>query len=189
MQCTGCGMPCCRRCHMSQRTASHATAYDQQHAKHSALVMGPQVLYSDFVTALERGRVRAVRLESGTGRVYFDMKPREEAPAAATAETTAAAAAGAAVTAEVAAGATAAASTAPLPTDAAATTATAATASAPPAQGLMRFRRQFMVKMVDKNDMLLTSKILSSGVEFAVLQKVRQRPHLCTAPWECNVAS
>ncbi|GFH20972.1 AAA domain-containing protein, partial [Haematococcus lacustris] len=43
-----------------------------------------EVAYSDFYTLLDSGRVRAARLESGVGRMYFDMQPlTAPAPAAA----------------------------------------------------------------------------------------------------------
>ncbi|KAJ9508516.1 hypothetical protein QJQ45_012046 [Haematococcus lacustris] len=43
-----------------------------------------EVAYSDFYTLLDSGRVRAARLESGVGRMYFDMQPlTTPAPAAA----------------------------------------------------------------------------------------------------------
>lgn len=52
-----------------------------------------QVLYSAFVTLLDEGRVKAARLESGTGRLYFDLKAQTEvASASATAATAATAA-------------------------------------------------------------------------------------------------
>ncbi len=45
-----------------------------------------QVLYSQFVALLDQGRVTTARLESGSSRIYFDVKPEEasastEAPA------------------------------------------------------------------------------------------------------------
>lgn len=53
-----------------------------------------QVLYSAFVTLLDEGRVKAARLESGTSRLYFDLKAQTEvASASATAATAATAAA------------------------------------------------------------------------------------------------
>lgn len=44
-----------------------------------------EMLYSDFVTLLTQRRVNSARLESGTNRLYFDVKPAEPAPAAAAA--------------------------------------------------------------------------------------------------------
>ena len=51
-----------------------------------------QVLYSQFVTLLEEGKVQTSRLESGTSRVYFDVKPSAETVTASTTATSSAAA-------------------------------------------------------------------------------------------------
>ena len=44
-----------------------------------------QVLYSQFVALLDEGKVKAARLESGTSRIYFDLKMSEAAASAPTA--------------------------------------------------------------------------------------------------------
>lgn len=48
-----------------------------------------EVLYSDFVTLLDSKHVRAARLETGTGRLYFDLHPAEASGAAAVAASSA----------------------------------------------------------------------------------------------------
>jgi hypothetical protein len=51
-----------------------------------------QVLYSQFVALLDEGKVQAARLESGTSKLYFDVK-FNEASTASTSEATESAAA------------------------------------------------------------------------------------------------
>ncbi len=92
----------------------------------------PQVLYSDFVTLLDGGRVRAARLEAGTSRLFFDIHlptPQQQAAAAAAAAASAAMPQPAAAPAAAAAAAPAA-PAAVMPALAAA--ATASTAAAAP---------------------------------------------------------
>jgi len=96
-----------------------------------------EVMYSSFVKLLDSNRVRAARLESGTGKMYFDLKPQEAAQPAAS----------------------------PSGTAQAATTATASAATH------VRFQKQFVVKLADKADQVLVSRVLAHGVEFAVLKQ------------------
>lgn len=125
------------------------------------------MLYSSFVHLLDTGRVRAARLESGTSRLYFDLRPRDTAATTTAATTTAEA--------------TPTTSPATTPTATAAASATAAAASAQPAAApassqlvpAMRFQRQFVVKLAEKTDPALVSRVLMAGVEFGVLRQVR----------------
>ncbi|GBF97542.1 inactive ATP-dependent zinc metalloprotease chloroplastic-like [Raphidocelis subcapitata] len=103
-----------------------------------------EVLYSDFVTLIEQRRVRAARLEAGTGRVYFDIRLPEAGAAAAKQqkgrkqqqdEAAAAAAAAAAVL---------------------------------PARAKPALARHCFVKVADKTDQFLITRLLASGVEFGV---------------------
>jgi hypothetical protein len=57
-----------------------------------------QVLYSTFVSMLDEGRVKAARLESGTSKLYFDLKLEEEASSTAAAAASVAVAAAAVAT-------------------------------------------------------------------------------------------
>lgn len=70
----------------------------------------PQILYSDLISLIDSSRVRSARLESGTSRLYFDLKP--EAAAAAAASTSAASGKAAAAAAAAASTATATAASA-----------------------------------------------------------------------------
>jgi hypothetical protein len=104
-----------------------------------------EVLYSDFVTLVDQKRVRAARLEAGTGKLFFDV----HLPAAAAAQA---------------------------PTKQqqkqkqAATAAQAATAGSAvlPARAKPALAKHFYVKVADKADPLLISKVLGAGIEFGV---------------------
>ncbi|KAG2498816.1 hypothetical protein HYH03_003009 [Edaphochlamys debaryana] len=145
----------------------------------TARVAPREVLYSDFVTLLDTGRVRAARLEAGTSRLYFDVvRPPTPAPAAATPAATAAAPAALAATATVATAAATAvpaalAAAAPAAAEAAAASTSAAVgsstavAAAPQRQ---RFLKQFYIKLADKNDNVLLMRLLQAGVEYSVLR-------------------
>lgn len=150
---------------------------------HACAARLPQVLYSDFVALLDTNRVRAARLESGTGKLYFDIRhtpqPQQQAmaaaaPAAAAAAELPAAAALAAAASKPAAPALAAASMA---SSAAATASTSgapaalaeASAAAPqlPAAAVaassaarQRFVKQFYIKLADKYDPMLVMRIM-----------------------------
>lgn len=120
-----------------------------------------EVLYSDFVSLLEESRVRSARLESGTSRIYFDLK------AAAQAEAAEAAVAGKAAPAAARASSKAA------PAQAAATAAAAAQASQPQASASQRAvsSRRFYIKLADKQDLFLLPRILEASVEFSVVKQ------------------
>eukprot|EP00798_Chlamydomonas_sp_ICE-L_P016886 gene16886-23161_t len=90
-----------------------------------------EVLYSSFVNLLDTDTVRAARLEGGTDRIYFDLKPN--VPDNAQAE---------AVSASVASGSAKAAG----------------------------MQKRFYVKMAEKNDSFLVSRILACGVEFSIIK-------------------
>lgn len=93
-----------------------------------------QVLYSQFVTLLEEGKVQTSRLESGTSRVYFDVKqPSAETVTASTTATSSAAAATPSSMEETRA----------LSSGATATTTATATSSAVN----HKFQRQFFIKV------------------------------------------
>ncbi len=94
---------------------------------------------------LDSGRVRAARLESGTGRMYFDTNFPSDAAAA---------------DAAVLASSTA--------SNAVASTSQPGTATSQGAK--TKFQKQFVVKMADKSDNVLLGKVLQSGVEFAVFR-------------------
>ncbi|GLI66848.1 hypothetical protein VaNZ11_010831 [Volvox africanus] len=142
-----------------------------------------EVLYSDFVTLLDAGRVRAARLEAGTSRLYFDVtRPQpppsvvlpqqgsvssEVATAAAMAATTTSPPATALAAASSAASATDSGTGASAATQTSAPSAAAASASASVRQ---RFLKQFYIKLADKQDILLMGKLLQAGVEFSVLR-------------------
>lgn len=121
------------------------------------------MLYSDFVHLLDLGHVRAARLESGTSRLYFDIRIKEPVPAAPAAATPAPAAPLAAPSGKK--GAKAAASTsAPA---AAAAVATASTSAAPapaaPAQQAAPrepFAKHFYIKLADRSDSALVVRLL-----------------------------
>mmetsp|Transcript_4482 Transcript_4482/g.12213 ORF Transcript_4482/g.12213 Transcript_4482/m.12213 type:complete len:653 (-) Transcript_4482:463-2421(-) len=156
-----------------------------------------EVLYSQFVTLLDSNRVKAARLESGTGRMYFELYPKEQpapassssssspstslttssgAPAAAAAsQSTAAAAQEGVQTSRAAASSTSSSSSNSLPQAAEASTsassAAAGAASSSTSSAPARFKKQYVVKLADKNDYLLASKVLASGVEFGVLKQ------------------
>ncbi|KAG2432568.1 hypothetical protein HXX76_008912 [Chlamydomonas incerta] len=142
-----------------------------------------EVLYSDFVTMLDVGRVRAARLEAGTSRLYFDVKPLQPPPGAAAVAATAAATATAAVVgsteAAVAASAGGAAAGSAAAAAGAATAATAAgaagaapagAAAAAAAAPRSRFQKQYYIKLADKHDPVLMGRLLQAGVEYAVLR-------------------
>lgn len=130
-----------------------------------------EVLYSDFITMVDQKRVRAARLEAGTGKVYFDIhlptqqqhqqEPQQQ-PTAAAAAAAEAAKDGkqAATTAAATAGAAAAAATAD--------TAAGAAQSVLPARAKRGLSKHFYVKVADKTDPLLVSRLLAAGIEFGV---------------------
>jgi hypothetical protein len=142
-----------------------------------------QVLYSDLVTLLEGGRVRAARLEAGTSRLFFDVTrptpPQQQqqvlqpAAAAAPAESAPAVEATAALAA-AAAGSVGAAATPPQPTSSAlaaaapgssgAAVGSGAAAGASSAALRQRFQKQFYVKLADKHDPVLLAKLLQVRV-------------------------
>jgi cell division protease FtsH len=141
-----------------------------------------EVLYSDLLALVDAGKVRAARLEAGTSRVYFDVVVDEAEKKAAVAagkeqqQKKGAAAKPAEAKATASAGAVAAAS-------AAATkkqqkgAATAATAASPNPNSLPLIAsrkpplaRRYYVKVADKHDPLLTSRLLAAGVEFGVVR-------------------
>ncbi len=136
------------------------------------------MLYSDFVTLLDGNRVRAARLESGNNRLYFDVRlpPNHPslqpstsavaaaAPAAASTSATATAATTVAVAAATAAAAAPVAAVAAEPSTASGDPAPgAAAASAQASQGRQRFQRQFYIKLADKQDPVLLSRLLQVG--------------------------
>ncbi|GLC60747.1 hypothetical protein PLESTB_001666400 [Pleodorina starrii] len=150
-----------------------------------------EVLYSDFVTLLDGGRVRAARLEAGTSRLYFDVVVRQQqpqqqpfqpqqqpqptqaaptVPAVPAVPAAAAAAAAGAATATATVAAPSAAS--PPAAAAAAATAAAAAASSATAAGVVRqrFQKIFFIKLADKHDPVLLAKLLQAGVEYSVLR-------------------
>lgn len=113
-----------------------------------------EVLYSDFVTLIQSGRVRSARLEAGTSHLYFDLTP----------------------TAPTSLQSTDASSSSP-PTssstqEAATTTSTSSsgTSSAAPAKPRATSSKQYYVKVADKNDPFLVSQILAAGVQFGVIR-------------------
>lgn len=151
----------------------------------NARVKPREVLYSTFVSLLDEGKVKAARLESGSGRMYFDMQmPAETATADAvpTATVVASAAATAATTPfSQLEGTALASSSQPVPalnsTEAAtvAAAAGAATAAAPSSTSASsttpyRMQRHCYIKLADKNDPLLINRVLTAGVEFAVIK-------------------
>ncbi|GIL68515.1 hypothetical protein Vafri_21788 [Volvox africanus] len=140
-----------------------------------------EVLYSDFVTLLDTGRVRAARLEAGTSRLYFDVTRPQPPPSVAaaqpgsTASEVAAAAPTAATTASppataMAAAASTASATASGTGASAITQTSAPSAAAASAAVRQRFLKQFYIKLADKQDILLMGKLLQAGVEFSVLR-------------------
>ncbi|KAG2454133.1 hypothetical protein HYH02_001169 [Chlamydomonas schloesseri] len=145
-----------------------------------------EVLYSDFVTMLDGGRVRAARLEAGTSRLYFDVKPLQPPPGAATAAAAAAATAAAATTAAVVgsteaavaaasaggaeAGAAATAAAAGASSGAATAAGSSAAAATAAAAPRARFQKQYYIKLADKHDPVLMGRLLQAGVEYAVLR-------------------
>jgi hypothetical protein len=126
------------------------------HAAAKARAAPREVLYSDFVTLIDQKRVRAARLEAGTGKVYFDINL--PAASAATAATP-----GQQQQQQQKGGKAAAAAAA-----AAAGQHQQQGASVLPAGAKPSLSRHFYVKVADKTDPLLVSRLLSSGVEFGV---------------------
>ncbi|KAI8466854.1 MAG: P-loop containing nucleoside triphosphate hydrolase protein [Monoraphidium minutum] len=103
-----------------------------------------EVLYSDFVSLVDARRVRAARLEAGTGKVFFDVH-LPAAPAAA-------GAAAPAGKAKAKAGAAGGRQQAPVL----------------PARAKPGLSRHFFVKVADKADPLLVGRLLDAGIEFGV---------------------
>lgn len=108
-----------------------------------------EVLYSDFITMLDARSVRAARMESGTSRIYFEVRPTEEAAQEGEAKSTSRSREGAV---------------------AASTTTMAEAPAVAPGTGKSIMSKQFYVKIADKNDAFLISHILKSGVEFGVVK-------------------
>lgn len=116
---------------------------------HQARTAPREVLYSDFVTLLDTGKVKSARLEAASSKLMFEVHPQE-----------AAAAAGGA--AAVKGGSKAPGSSSKGSAAAAAATAMAASqtgaAAAKPAPN-----RRFYIKLADKQDPLLVGKVLTAG--------------------------
>lgn len=117
------------------------------------------MLYSDFVQLLDTSRIRAARLEAGTGRLYFHLRPQE---ASSTSVSPPSAPAGVPAS-PAAAPATQAAAVAPGLTIAG--TAQAASSASPAAAAAsatarMPFVRQFYIKLADKTDPVLLARIM-----------------------------
>lgn len=108
---------------------------------HQARTAPREVLYSDFVTLLSTGKVKAARLEASSSKLMFELHPQEAAAAAA--KPAAPASGKGSAAAATAAAASAAAGTA------------AAAAPAP--------HRRFFIKLADKQDPLLVGKVLQAG--------------------------
>jgi hypothetical protein len=119
-----------------------------------------QVLYSDFATVLDAGKVKSARLEPSTGRLYFAMKSAEELAAeGATAE---------GAEAEAAAGQGAAASTASAVAGAASSS--AAGEAGGQSQAKPKLVHGYYIRAPGSTQTHLVPLILQSGVQFAVVQ-------------------
>ncbi|GAX80849.1 hypothetical protein CEUSTIGMA_g8284.t1 [Chlamydomonas eustigma] len=142
----------------------------------SSKVRPREVLYSQFVALLDEGKVQAARLESGTSKLYFDVKFNEAT--ASTSDTSGSAAESVSKATDIAK-APAVAST-PTSKSAAPTTSTsspetsALTASTSSSGAASTFthkmQKQYFIKLADKSDTLLINKVLSAGVEFAIIK-------------------
>ena len=107
-----------------------------------------EVLYSEFVTLLDTGKVRSARLESGNSRLVFDVNLPSAAEAqAASAPVASTSGRGSAASAKAAA-------------EAAASTATQQQQQ----KGRSQVSRKFFIKVADKYDPFLVNKILQAGV-------------------------
>jgi cell division protease FtsH len=123
---------------------------------HQARTAPREVLYSDFVTLLDSGKVKAARLEASSSKLMFEMHPQEAAAAAG-----GAAAAAAAASAKASSSAAASSSKASAAAAAAAPAAAAAADAAAPAAPAPH--RRFYIKLADKQDPLLVGKVLQAG--------------------------
>lgn len=118
---------------------------------HQARTAPREVLYSDFVTLLDSGKVKAARLEASSSKLMFEMHPQEAAAAAGSAAAAAAPSGKAGSSSKASAAAAAAAPAA---------AADAADAAAPAAPTP---HRRFYIKLADKQDPLLVGKVLQAG--------------------------
>jgi len=111
---------------------------------HQARTAPREVLYSDFVTLLDTGKVKAARLEAASSKLLFELHPQEPAAAAAGAVTGKAASSKSSKSSSIAA-------------DAAAAVGAKAEAPKPAAH------KRFFIKLADKQDPLLVGKVLTAG--------------------------
>jgi hypothetical protein len=119
---------------------------------HQARTAPREVLYSDFVTLLDSGKVKAARLEAASSKLTFELHPQEAAAAAA-----AAAGASSSSSSSSKAGSSKGKGAAAATAAAAAESATVA-APAKPAPS-----RRWYIKLADKQDPLLIGKVLTAG--------------------------
>lgn len=111
-----------------------------------------EVLYSQFVSMLDTGKVKAARLEAASSRLFFECHPTAEAvpPPPATSVSVAASSSSSKATASSSTSSV----SAPVPE----ALQTAASAAAKPT-----LRRRFYIKLADKQDPLLVGKIIAAG--------------------------
>jgi hypothetical protein len=114
-----------------------------------------EVLYSEFVTLLDTGKVRSARLESGNSRLVFDVN----LPAAAEAD-----AAAAPVASTSGRSKSSSAKVAAEKSVAAAAAAESAALQQQQQTGRSKASRKFFIKVADKHDPFLVNKIVQAGV-------------------------
>jgi hypothetical protein len=135
--------------------------------------------YSDFMTLVESGRVRAARLEAASSKLYFECQP-------------VAAAADATVQASSSA-AQAATRSSKQPQQPAAAGAGTAAAAVLPAAAKQPLRKSFYVKLADRHDPVLVGKILTAGAasfecpQVAVLNILQSTAQHSSVQWPCWV--
>ncbi|WIA09955.1 hypothetical protein OEZ85_010168 [Tetradesmus obliquus] len=127
-----------------------------------------EVLYSDFMTLVESGRVRAARLEAASSKLYFECQPVAAAAAAAAPASSSAAQASTRNSKQPQQPAAAAAA-------GTSTAAAAAAAAVLPAASKRPLRKSFYVKLADRHDPVLVGKILTAGVEYGVVRATFQQ--------------
>lgn len=126
---------------------------------HQARTAPREVLYSDFVTLLDSGKVKTARLEAASSKLTFELHPQEAAAAAAKAGTSNSKK-GSSSKGSAAAAATAA-----------AVAESTAVAPAKPAPS-----RRLYIKLADKQDPLLVGKVLTAGEVIPPPMQQQQQP-------------